>query len=186
MRNPAPITSAEPSCRTAAFLNAASTSSSKGSQMQNGSKPEKPNSLPVLNCLFAALNKQRGQAESDDTSPYTLNQPKVLLKSVFQGSQTPDFPLSSCFISMSLFRYLTSCTWTPFLHQKVSSTVRQGTTNSIWSHSGPQWLREGIGEVRVGDWLPPTHKTISECSQFNHRHQRRQTVSQLQVRVNEC
>jgi len=77
MRNPAPITSAEPSCRTAAFLNAASTSSSKGSQMQTCSKPEKPNSLPVLNCLFAALNKQRGQAESDDTSPYTLNQPKV-------------------------------------------------------------------------------------------------------------
>ena len=79
MRNPAPITSAEPSCRTPAFLNAVSTSSSKGSQMQNGSKPEKPNSLPVLNCLFAALNKQRGQTESDDTSPYTLNQPKVLL-----------------------------------------------------------------------------------------------------------
>ena len=110
MRNPAPITSAEPSCRTAAFLNAASTSSSKGSQMQNGSKPEKPNSLPVLNCLFAALNKQRGQAESDDTSPYTLNQPKVLLRASSKEVRLLIFPCPAFSISMSLSRYLTSCT----------------------------------------------------------------------------
>ena len=29
------------------------------------SRPEKPNSLPVLNCLFAALNKQHKQKDND-------------------------------------------------------------------------------------------------------------------------
>ena len=89
--------------------------------LRNGgqTKPEKPNSLPVLNCLFAALNKQRGGGHFDcdtSSSPYKTNQPAAV--------EVPD---SSCIMQLNTISTSKSFVHASQLHfpeQRSKTTLR--------------------------------------------------------------